>query len=334
MWATKRPASPSTGGPAKRLVIRGLQAPPALPATYKAGTLARLRAAVGAIQQSRPTPQGLEQLYRDCESLCLHRFAGDVYAMLQTELQAYAQQQLQAIASQTDDAVLERTQQFWESYTQQLAMIRCVFLYLDRTYALQTANVTSLWAMGLAVVRQHLLASDMKTRLVRLFVGEATRERNGEEPGRASLASISAMFVDLGLYAQHFLPSIIAAARDYYQKESQRLVDSLVPLHLPGSGVRFGVVARPSPGSMDVPAYLVHVRRRLDEETQRAARYLRPESKSTLLATVATELVERHAEDLVFSSFEAMVDDNMVEDLATMYALFLPVGKVDQLQQS
>ncbi|KAJ2797286.1 hypothetical protein H4R21_004379, partial [Coemansia helicoidea] len=334
MWATKRPASPTASGPAKRLVIRGLAAPPALPATYKADTLARLRAAVHAIQQSRPTPQGLEQLYRDCESLCLHRFAGDVYAMLQTELQAYARQQLQAIDGEADGAVLGRTQRFWEGYTQQLAMIRCVFLYLDRTYALQTPNVASLWAMGLAVVRHHLLADDLRARLVRLFVCEANRERSGEAPDCAALASISAMFVDLGLYAQHFLPSALGAARDYYQKESQRLVGSLAPLHVPGAGAPAGAVARPAPGSMDVPAYLAHVRRRLDEETQHAARYLKPDSKSTLLATVRAELVERHAEKLLASSFEAMVDDNMVADLAAMYALFLPVGKVDLLQQS
>ncbi|KAJ1727985.1 hypothetical protein LPJ61_004289, partial [Coemansia biformis] len=262
-------------------------------------------------------------LYRDCEGLCLHRFAGDVYAMLQAELQAYAQQQLQAIDAQPDGAVLEQTQRFWEGYVQQLSMIRCVFLYLDRTYALQTANVASLWAMGLTAVRQQLAASDRRARLVRLFVGEVTRERNGEEPNRSSLASIAGMFVDLGLYAQFFLPSFVSAARDYYQKESLRLVGSLAPLQPSGAS-----------DAMDVPRYLAHTRRRLDEESQHAAHYLRPDSKSTLLATVLAELVERHAARLLASSFDAMVDANMVSDLAALYSLLLPVGQVDQLQQS
>ncbi|KAJ2819131.1 Cullin-4A, partial [Coemansia erecta] len=330
MWASKRPGPPA-GGPQKKLVIKGLKALPTLPPSYKDDTLERLRDAVHAIQQSQPTTQGLEELYRDCEGMCLHKFASDVYAMLQTELEKYVRQQLSQIDRQSDAhvpeaAMLEKTRQFWESYTQQLSMVRCVFLYLDRTYALQTPNIASLWAMGLSVVRQRLVDTNMRLRLVRLFIGEVTNERNGQLVDRSSLASIARMFVDLGLYAQSLLPSFIEATRDYYQSESLRMVSSLVSIQQPAEAK--------SSGKPDVPGYLAHVQRRLDEESQRVMQYLRPSTKSTLLATVLTELVEKHTEKLLGQSFDAMVDANMVPDLTSLYSLLLPVNKLDMLQQS
>ncbi|KAJ2418036.1 hypothetical protein GGF41_005211, partial [Coemansia sp. RSA 2531] len=143
MWANKRVGPPAVG-PQKRLIIKGLRAIPALPANYKADTLARLRSAIQAIQLSQPTPQGLEELYRDCEGLCLHKFGSDIYAMVQAELGAYTRQRLDEINRLSDasvgGSVLELTTQFWVGYTQQLDMIKCIFLYLDRTYVLQSAN--------------------------------------------------------------------------------------------------------------------------------------------------------------------------------------------------
>ncbi|KAJ2549720.1 Cullin-4B [Coemansia sp. RSA 1878] len=333
MWASKRPGPPA-GGPQKKLVIKGLKALPTLPLSYKTDTLERLRSAVHAIQQNQPTTQGLEEIYRDCEGLCLHKFASDVYEMLQTELEKYTRQQLLQIDRSPDThapaAILDQTRKFWDDYTQQLTMVRCVFLYLDRTYALQTTNVASLWAMGLSVVRQHLVETNMRSRLVRLFINEVTSERNGQLIDRPSLASIARMFIDLGLYAQSLQPSFIDATRDYYRSESLRMINYLVPIKQ-SAGV--SAEARSS-GPTDVPGYMNHVQRRLDEETQRVAQYLKPSTKSTLLATVLAELVEKHTEKLLGPNFDAMVDADMVSDLTNLYSLLLPVNKLDLLQQN
>jgi hypothetical protein len=39
----------------------------------------------------------------------------------------------------------------WESHCQQISTIRSIFLYLDRTFVIQSAAVRSLWDMGLQV---------------------------------------------------------------------------------------------------------------------------------------------------------------------------------------
>ncbi|PIA19332.1 cullin 4 [Coemansia reversa NRRL 1564] len=333
MWTSKRPAS-LIGGPQKKLVIKGLQALPTLPPTYKTDTLERLRSAVHAIQQNQPTPQGLEELYRDCESLCLHNFSSEVYSMLRTEFVRYTQQCLSYIDSQPDvsaaGSVLEQVRRFWEDYTQQLSMIRCIFLYLDRTYALNTASIESLWALGLSAVRQHLANTNMRSRLIRLFIGETIKERNGQTIDSLSLASICKMFVDLGLYTQFLQPSFIEATKEYYQKESLRAISSMVPILQ--STEREAEMR--SSNSMDVPGYLAHVQRRLDEESQRITHYLMPSTRSMLMATTLTELVERHVGKLLASSFDAMVDADMISDLGVLYSLLLQVSQLDALQQS
>ncbi|KAI8326187.1 cullin-4A [Martensiomyces pterosporus] len=327
MWATKRPGPPS-GGPQKKLVIKGLKSIPALPASFKADALARLQNAVRAIQEGKPTAQGLEELYRDCESLCLHNFGSDIYAELQRECERYTREQLSIINSQQDvsgeDSVLNAARGFWTNYTQQLSMIKCIFLYLDRTYVLQTANVVSLWAMGLGVVRRYLVDTDMKSRLTRLIVGEITRERDGREVDRAMLLTLVNMLMELSLYSQYFVPNLIESTREYYQRESRRLVGSLAAITASSAGQ--------SSGQMNVPQYLAHVKRRLDEETQRISHYLSANSKAALLSTALSELVDKHTDKLLSTSFGVMVDGNMVGDLATLYSLLLPVNRIDTLK--
>ncbi|KAJ2065912.1 hypothetical protein GGI08_002133 [Coemansia sp. S2] len=331
MWANKRVGPPAVG-PQKRLIIKGLRAIPALPANYKADTLARLRSAIQAIQLSQPTPQGLEELYRDCEGLCLHKFGSDIYAMVQAELGAYTRQRLDEINRLSDasvgGSVLELTTQFWVGYTQQLDMIKCIFLYLDRTYVLQSANVASLWSMGLNVVRRCLVDTDIKSRLIRLVLGEVAKERDGKSADQTSVKCLVQMFVDLGLYSQFFMPSLIDATRDYYVKESRRLVGSLVAIQ-PAEGPR----PTNSASAMSVPQYLAHVKLRIDEETQRAALYLSPGSKAPLLSTVLAELVEKHTERLLTTSFDAMVDAHMLADLANLYSLLSSVNQLDALKR-
>ncbi|KAJ1902141.1 hypothetical protein LPJ66_000230 [Kickxella alabastrina] len=332
MWASKRPGPPA-GGHQKKLIIKGLRSVPTLPATYKADTLARLQSAVQAIQTSQSTAQGFEELYRDCESLCLHKFGSDIYAMLQGELDRHAQQQLQSINAQpvdssTDTAVLEQIQKFWTAYIQQLGMIKCVFLYLDRTYVLQTANTASLWSMGLSAVRRFLIDTDMKSRLIRLIIGEITKERNGKAVDRAMLLSLVNMFVELGLYLPFFMPSFIEATHEYYQRESRRLVGSLVP-----TTVTPRAQTGSSSGPMDVPQYLVHVKRRLDEESQRASNYLGDGCKTSLLSTAQAELVEKHTDRLLSFSFDAMADAHMLADLANLFMLLDAVNRLDALKK-
>ncbi|KAJ2396201.1 hypothetical protein GGI05_001238, partial [Coemansia sp. RSA 2603] len=334
MWATKRSGSATGGGPQKKLIIKGLRSVPALPFTYKDDTLGRLQNAVRAIQNSQPTLQGLEELYRDCESLCLHNFGREIYEMLQVELESYTRKQLSEINSRaadstTNEKVLEQSQIFWTGYIQQLDMIRCVFLYLDRTYVLQTANILSLWAMGLNTVKRYLVETDMKLRLIRLVIGEITKERDSKVVDRIKISALVNMFIELGLYVPYFMPVFIESTREYYQRESRRMVRDLVPVIVSDTMQ----IDEPQLGAMDVPRYLLHVCSRLEQESERIESYLYADSKTVLLATVRMEMVEKHTDRLLSSSFDAMADADMIADLSNLYALLAAVNRLDSLKK-
>ncbi|KAJ2655745.1 hypothetical protein IWW48_005380 [Coemansia sp. RSA 1200] len=338
MWATKRSAPPLERA-SKRLVIKGLKPISSLPESYKTETIARLRSAVQAIQQSQPTEQSLEELYRDCEGLCVHNFGSDVYSMLQSELGQHTRSCFSGICSQSDTGsskgtVLEQVMWFWISYTQQLAMIKCVFLYLDRTYVLQTQNIASLWSMGTGVVKRYLTECDMRSRLTRLIIGEITKERDGKDIDQKPLVTLLSMFVELNLYTQAFIPAFIKETREYYERESRRLVGRLAPVKQQRAEKVSAEDISSSVDVMDVPRYLVHVQRRLEEEQQRISDYLVPSSKDVLLTTAITELIEKHAEKLLATSLGAMIDGSMLPDLASLFSLLLSANRIDSLKRS
>jgi hypothetical protein len=65
------------------------------------------------------------------------------------------------LVNQTPDPVLflELVQHTWDAHCNQMTTIRSIFLYLDRTYVIQSGNVISLWEMGLVQFRRHLEAA-------------------------------------------------------------------------------------------------------------------------------------------------------------------------------
>ncbi|KAJ2360441.1 hypothetical protein IW150_007501, partial [Coemansia sp. RSA 2607] len=254
--------------------------------------------------------------------------------MLQVELESYTRKQLSEINSRaadstTNEKVLEQSQIFWTGYIQQLDMIRCVFLYLDRTYVLQTANVLSLWAMGLNTVKRYLVETDMKSRLIRLVIGEITKERDSKVVDRIKISALVNMFIELGLYVPYFMPVFIESTREYYQRESRRMVRDLVPVIVSDTMQ----IDEPQSGAMDVPRYLSHVCSRLEQESERIESYLYADSKTVLLATVRMEMIEKHTDRLLSSSFDAMADADMIADLSNLYALLAAVNRLDSLKK-
>jgi len=57
-------------------------------------------------------------------------------------------------------------------------MIRSIFLYLDRTYVLQTSGLHSLWEMGLDLFRGHIMnIPEVRKRVVEGLLLVIEKER-------------------------------------------------------------------------------------------------------------------------------------------------------------
>ncbi|CAI2167115.1 6046_t:CDS:10 [Funneliformis geosporum] len=75
--------------PIKKLVIKGLKDKPKLPANYEEETWSKLRAAVQAIFNCQRIGTSLEELYKACENLCLHKMASSLYNRLAGEIEEH-----------------------------------------------------------------------------------------------------------------------------------------------------------------------------------------------------------------------------------------------------
>ncbi|XP_020967582.1 uncharacterized protein LOC110266879 [Arachis ipaensis] len=83
--------------------------------------------------------------------LCIYKMTGNLYQRIETECEAHISTALQSLVGQSPDLVvfLSLVERCWQDLCGQMLMIRGIALYLDRTYVKQTANVRSLWDMGL-----------------------------------------------------------------------------------------------------------------------------------------------------------------------------------------
>eukprot|EP00064_Thunnus_orientalis_P013669 superscaffoldBa00002263_g13709 len=164
----------------------------------------------------------------------------------------------------------QRMNRCWQDHCRQTIMIRSIFLFLDRTYVLQNSLLPSIWDTGLELFRTHIVSnSAVQKRTVDGILEQIELERNGETIDRSLLRSLLGMLSDLQVYKDSFEERFLIETNRLYAAEGQRLMQE-----------------------RDVPEYLHHVARRLEEENDRL---------STLL------------------------DENRVTELALLYQLFSKV---------
>ena len=53
-------------------------------------------------------------------------------------------------------AFLDRADAVWQDYCRQMLTVRCIFLYLDRTFVISLPGLKSIFDMGLQLLRAHL----------------------------------------------------------------------------------------------------------------------------------------------------------------------------------
>ncbi|VDI02751.1 cullin 4, partial [Mytilus galloprovincialis] len=86
----------------------------------------------------------------------------------------------------------------WQSHCRQMIMIRSIFLFLDRTYVLQTSSVMSIWDMGLDLFRSNIVGHHIvQNRTVEGLLQLISRERSGEAVDRQLMKSLLRMLSDL-----------------------------------------------------------------------------------------------------------------------------------------
>jgi cullin-4 len=76
---------------------------------------------------------------------------------------------------------------------------------------------------------------------------------------------------------------------------------------------------------LEVPEYLAHVDKRLQEENERVLHYLDVGTRWALVHTVERQLISEHLSSILGKGLESLLDNNRISDLTLMYNLFFRV---------
>ncbi|KAM3612941.1 uncharacterized protein V6R79_017567 [Siganus canaliculatus] len=294
--------SNSKPGAAKKLVIKNFKEKPKLPENYTQETWQKLKEAVEAIQNSTSIKYNLEELYQAVENLCSHKISAKLYKQLRAVCEDHIKAQIDQFREYPSQIIM----------TFNLIMIRSIFLFLDRTYVLQNSMLPSIWDMGLELFRFYII-SDLKvqSKTIDGILLLIERERNGEAIDRSLLRSLLSMLSDLQIYQDSFEQRFLEETNRLYAAEGQRLMQE-----------------------REVPEYLHHVNKRLEEEADRVITYLDQSTQKPLIATVEKQLLGEHLTATLQKGLTHLLDENRIQDLSLLYQLFSRVrGGVQVLLQ-
>ncbi|KAF6376074.1 cullin 4A [Rhinolophus ferrumequinum] len=311
-------SKPGGSGGSKKLVIKNFRDRPKLPDNYTQDTWQKLHEAVKAIQSSTSIKYNLEELYQAVENLCSHKVSPTLYKQLRQVCEDHVQAQIlqfreypfQVCTDSLDSVLfLKKINTCWQDHCRQMIMIRSIFLFLDRTYVLQNSMLPSIWDMGLELFRNHIISDKMvQSKTIDGILLLIERERNGEAVDRSLLRSLLSMLSDLQVYKDSFELKFLEETNCLYAAEGQRLMQE-----------------------REVPEYLNHVSKRLEEEGDRVITYLDHSTQKPLIACVEKQLLGEHLTAILQKGLDHLLDENRVPDLTQMYQLFSRVKGGQQI---
>uniref|UniRef100_A0A667ZK16 Cullin-4B n=1 Tax=Myripristis murdjan TaxID=586833 RepID=A0A667ZK16_9TELE len=298
--------SNSKPGAAKKLVIKNFKEKPKLPENYIQETWQKLKEAVEAIQNSTSIKYNLEELYQAVENLCSHKISAKLYKQLRAVCEDHIKAQIDQFREYPFHVLfLKKIDKCWQDHCRQMVS----FLAL---LSQEGGVITLKWDMGLELFRFYII-SDLKvqSKTIDGILLLIERERNGEAIDRSLLRSLLSMLSDLQIYQDSFEQRFLEETNRLYAAEGQRLMQE-----------------------REVPEYLHHVNKRLEEEADRVITYLDQSTQKPLIATVEKQLLGEHLTATLQKGLTHLLDENRIQDLSLLYQLFSRVrGGVQVLLQ-
>jgi len=290
----------------------------------------RLKNAMDAIYYSTPLSDSLEELYSLCENLCKYNYASQLYDNIKNELIGYLKQEFSNVSANLEDQkFLESLSELWTSFCKKLIMIRNMFLYLDRTYALREVKAGSLWSLGLELFKTYVAnISNIRIKTINelLALIELDRQKKimsgKEENTYILLRTIIKMFIDLNMY-ENFENAFLEASTTFYKNESRSFINkiSLSTNHGPLTA-----------------EYLQRIEAYLNEEVERCNfvcynGYVDSVTRKSVTLIVENEMIKYYIDVILEKGFEYLISSKLYNDLFRLYNLANRVLLLESLRQ-
>ncbi|KAG1872318.1 Cullin-domain-containing protein [Suillus subalutaceus] len=211
-----------------------------------------------------------------------------------------------------DEALLRYYAGEWDRYTTGANYINRLFTYLNRHWVKRERDegrkgVYPVYTLALVQWKSNffLHVQSKHTKLAGAILRLIERQRNGETIDQGLVKKVVDSFVSLGLDES----DINKASLDVYREHLET----------------------PSPEAFlaesSVSDYLKKAEERLKEEEDRVDRYLNTDTRKQLVSKCEHVLIRQHS-DLMWESFQSLLDFDKDEDLQRMYALLsrIPEG--------
>ncbi len=282
--------------------MHALPVQPKLPTDFELTTSTKLREAVYSVHNNKAAMHSREELYRAVEDMCIHKLAPNLYSLLKDLCDSHIQSSIQKLLGRPSDHILFLTyvDEVWAEFCTQMQTIRSIFLYLDRTYVLQSPQLLGIWNMGIDIFRLHLCANgDLIKKILSGVLYLIDLERNGESISHSLIKKMLRMLSNLGIYDQMFVPPFLDATVLFCSMESSKKIEE-----------------------NNIAAYLKHVELKLLLEGERVVNYLELSTKKPLINVVEQQYLVKHVNSILSKGFDILMDETRIEDLKRMYNLF------------
>ncbi|KAI8974998.1 Cullin family-domain-containing protein [Pilobolus umbonatus] len=292
----------------KKLIVYDLKVErPPLPVDYEKNAWERLKLAIYAVFEQQPSPESLEVLYLLCENLCQYDKSEELVASLQHEFRIHVERQFRLLSNEGVEGseYLEKVYNLYNGYSKQINQIRCIFLYLDRTYVATLPKIGSIWNISLMLFReQYMMSHDVRQKLIRNMLDVFRRKRVGELLDDGPLQSCVRMLIELNLYTSEFEQQFLEESRLFYMTEGDELIESI-----------------------DMSAYLRHASTRIHEcNIFLSRKFIDKSTKAPLESITREELLIKRMEHILDKCFSYFMEDKCLDDLSMLFRLLQNVA--------
>lgn len=246
------------------------------------------------------------------QSLCRFGKSEKVYKSLKEEIENHIQEIKKSLLSKPLNVdLLARLNTHWDTFCQQLTIIRTVFMELDRYYILPNTKYKSISQLGKDLFSEVIMEKDdFHHVVISEVIHQIKIERDGSKINIRLIQDILRMLTEQSYYKSEFEPRFLESTRLYYKEEANRRIS-------------YGTI----------PEYIHHAAgRRTQESEERVKNYLSMDTKQALIAVVVDKLVYAKTETIIQKGFDTMMENDMYEPLKIFYELLQQSPKMSLLR--
>ncbi|KXT04798.1 hypothetical protein AC578_9680 [Pseudocercospora eumusae] len=296
--------NPHTG--AKKLVVKNLKTNSGWDSkAYLEKIWGQLDEALARIFKDELNGFTKEDLYRGAENVCRQGGASTLFSRLDKRCTEHVERDIRdkllETASSDNITVLKAVLAEWARWLQQMATIRAIFFFLDRSYLLSSSKPT-LDQYTPQIFRQIVFRNQALTgKIIDGACDLVAADRTSAQPlDRDLFQQTVDMFHALQVYTSSFEARFLAISQQYVAEQSdQMIVDK------------------------SVPEYVAWADQLIAQELQRCEDFdLDSSTRRDLLTLLEDHLVQRKDTDLTeVEALGPLLDKNATSDLAALYAL-------------